>query len=318
MQARWRKAARSLQQRLSPVRAQSLPVAVNARRIYVLPTGLGLFYAGMVLAMTLGALNYANNPALLLALLLAGVGLASALAAHLQLSALVLRSAAATPVAAGQPLQVQLQLEASDGRPRDGLQLRFDSSTLAALASGPAQAMRATADLPSQRRGMQAMPPLTIWTIQPLGLVRAWTRLQPSGSLLVHPAAETDGPALPQSPPSGNSRAVNDSEQDQLRDYRHGDSPGSVAWKASARRGNLLVREATAGASSQLRLDWDSLGGMDNEARIARLAHWVHQADQHDLHWTLHLPAQPAIGPACGPDHRLHCLRALALLPDAH
>ena len=75
-----------LSRKLGRLKRQPLPCAVNARRIYVLPTGVGLFFATLVLVMSLGALNYGNNPALLLALLLAGAGLASALSAHLQLS----------------------------------------------------------------------------------------------------------------------------------------------------------------------------------------------------------------------------------------
>jgi hypothetical protein len=60
-----------------PREAETLPVRFDRRRIYVLPTPFGLFYALLLLTMTLGALNYNNNPALLLALLLAGAGLAS-------------------------------------------------------------------------------------------------------------------------------------------------------------------------------------------------------------------------------------------------
>lgn len=303
-------------QRLNPPPRQLLPIAVAARRIYVLPTGMGMFFAVLVLAMTLGALNYANNPALLLALLLAGIGLASALAAHLQLSGLVLHAAAAAPVAAGEVLSVQLELQASDGRSREGLLLRFDHSAASALATGTAQAMVASTPLPTQRRGRLALPALTLSTTQPLGLVRAWTRLHPRLEVLVHPAAETNGPPLPAAPPAGGNRSSNDSEQAQLRDYRHGDSLASVAWKASARRDSLLVREATAGSQAHWLLDWQALAGQDHEARIRRLAHWVLLADRQGRHWTLQLPAQAAIGPASGLEHRLDCLRALALMPD--
>lgn len=60
-----------------PRRPESLPVALDRRRIYVLPTRFGLFFAALVFTMLLGALNYNNNPALLLALLLGATALAS-------------------------------------------------------------------------------------------------------------------------------------------------------------------------------------------------------------------------------------------------
>ena len=50
-----------------------MPKRLDRHRIYVLPTGFGLFLAALLAVMLLGALNYNNNPALLLALL-AGAG----------------------------------------------------------------------------------------------------------------------------------------------------------------------------------------------------------------------------------------------------
>ena len=49
---------------------EPLPARLDRRRIYVLPTRFGLFYGAALLTMLLGALNYNNNPALLLGLLL--------------------------------------------------------------------------------------------------------------------------------------------------------------------------------------------------------------------------------------------------------
>ena len=69
-----------------PRAPESLPVRLDRRRVYVLPTATGLFFALLLGTMGLGALNYNNNPALLLALLLAGAAQASLLFAHLQLS----------------------------------------------------------------------------------------------------------------------------------------------------------------------------------------------------------------------------------------
>ena len=103
--------------------AEMLPVKLDRRRVYVLPTRFGLFFSALLLAMLLGALNYNNNPALLLALLLATTGLASLMAAHLQLSGLQVDALSAEPVAAGQALQVHMALLAADARTRRGLQL---------------------------------------------------------------------------------------------------------------------------------------------------------------------------------------------------
>ena len=44
----------------------ALPARFDRRRIYVLPTKFGLFFAALLATMGVGALNYNNNPALLL------------------------------------------------------------------------------------------------------------------------------------------------------------------------------------------------------------------------------------------------------------
>lgn len=307
--------ARRWLRRLIPARRRALPCVIENRRIYVLPTGLGLFLAVLVLMMTLGALNYANNPALLLALLVAGAGLASALAAHLQLSGLVVSAVHAAPVAAGQPLQVQIQLEQTTGRARDGLQLHFDDAPPATVTMAPA-GLQATCTLPTQRRGLLPLPPLSLSTTQPLGLVLAFSRLLPHAQCLVHPCAEPNGPPLPIPPAPAGNRSSHLGEDEQLRDYRAGDSRARIAWKASAHRQGLLVRQPTSGGPAPVSLDWQQLGSLGHEARISRLTHWVQLAAHSGVPWQLQLPGQAALGPGSGHDHLQACLRALALMPD--
>ena len=82
-----------------PRTPEALPARLDRRRIYVLPTASGLFFGLLLGAMLLGALNFNNNPALLLALLLAGAAQASLIAAHMQLSGLRIEAVAAEPVA---------------------------------------------------------------------------------------------------------------------------------------------------------------------------------------------------------------------------
>ena len=308
-----------LSRKLGRLKRQPLPCAVNARRIYVLPTGVGLFFATLVLVMSLGALNYGNNPALLLALLLAGAGLASALSAHLQLSGVVVAGIQAAPVRAGEPAQVHIQLEHADPRRREGLRVQWDdgaADTAAPATTADSHQLQAICSLPAVRRGLHPLPPLTLSTTQPLGLVLAWTRLHPHRQYLVYPAAEHNGPPLPTPPSASGNRPDQAGEDDLLRDYRPGDSRARIAWKASAHRQSLLVRQPTGGGPTPLALDWQQLGHLAYEARISRLAHWVELAAHSQRRWSLQLPGQPALGPGSGHDHLQACLRALALMPD--
>lgn len=299
-----------------PRRPETLPQRLDRRRIYVLPTRFGLFVSTVLLAMLLGALNYNNNPALLLALLLAAAAVASTIAAHLQLAGLSLDAVSAEPVAAGQPLRLRLTLSQRQQRNRPGLQLQHEdiqgSTTLP-----PEGRVDAALDLPTTRRGWLDLQRVRISSTQPLGLVRAWAWFWPDQPLLVYPHPEAQGPALPEqgSDPLHSRPDPAGEELHQLRPYRIGDPRRSIAWKHSARRDTLLVREYERPAGVEVVLDWRQLHGLDREARISRLTRWVDLAERQGRRYTLVLPGQPALGPAQGTSHHHLCLRALALMP---
>jgi uncharacterized protein (DUF58 family) len=105
-----------------------------------------------------------------------------------------------------------------------------------------------------------------------------------------------------------------------LRAYRRGDALRWIAWKKSshalASGTGLVSREAAAGRTPDLWLDWDrsaALQGLDAEARLSRLASWVILADrQPGLAYGLKLPGQ-TIECGQGSGHLRTCLDALAV-----
>jgi uncharacterized protein (DUF58 family) len=97
-----------------------------------------------------------------------------------------------------------------------------------------------------------------------------------------------------------------------LRDFRAGDSPRQVAWKAYARGAPLLVREYQGEGALQREFDFDSLQGLDTEARLSQLTRWVVDAHARGESWTLHLPGLPSMS-GSGAEHCAQCLTRLAL-----
>ena len=296
-----------------PRRPEALPVVFDRRRVYVLPTGFGAFFALLLAVMLLGALNYNNNPALLLALLLAGAGNTSLFAAHLQLSGLAVVAVDAEPVAAGAPITLRVHLRADPGRTRRGLRVRLgDAQAQASLVDGAGEARLL---LPTRRRGWLRPGRITLSTTRPLGIARAWAYAWPSEPVLVYPKPEADGPPLPAGAGAAPQARLHPTGDDvhHLRAYRRGDSRRAIAWKPSARHGSLLVREYEQPRGADVVLDWTAVP-LAHEDRIRRLARWVDEAEREGRRYELRLPAQ-AIGPGSGPAHRHACLRALALLP---
>ncbi len=313
-------ASQRLRQRLAsltrPRQPETLPAQLDRRRVYVLPTRFGLFFALTLLVMGLGALNYNNNPALLLVLLLAGAANTSLLIAHLQLSGLQVVAIDALPVAAGTPLELHLHARAAPGRNRRGLLVDcLGSRGTLSLADGHGLA---TLVLPTSRRGWLDPGRMRLSTTRPLGLARAWGYIWPETPLLVYPAPEIQGPPLPEGAGDHAVARLHPAGDDihQLRDYRRGDPRRAIAWKASARHDSLLVREYEQPQGADIRLDWKALDPIGYEARIQRLAGWVDEAERGNRRYQLLLPGQPPIGPSQGAAHRHACLLALAQLPD--
>ena len=267
--------------------------------------------------MLLGALNYNNNPALLLGFLLAAAAQLSLHATHLALSGVRLLSVRGAPVHAGDPAILQLRFDALRARPRSGLILEC-AGTRRVFSLADAEPVDVELALPTTRRGWLQPGRIKLSTTQPLGMARAWSWFWPQAQVLVYPRPEVKSPPLPSHDGPGartRVRAQGD-EPHHLRDYRIGDPPRQVAWKPSARIGKLLVREYEARSDRELRLEWNVLAALPHEARISRLARWVIEADRIGARFALMLPTQ-TLGPAQGHAHRHACLQALALLPTA-
>jgi uncharacterized protein (DUF58 family) len=296
-------------------RAESLPIRLDRRRIYVLPTGFGLAFGGLLFVMLLGALNYGNNPALLLTCLLGAAAGASLFFGFRNLNGLALTQARADETHAGEPFHLHFRF--AHGRARPGLLARRGSIEIAFAV--PADTERdAIMTLTDTRRGWFKPGRVRVWTGYPLGLFRLWSWMHPDVEFLVYPALESPPPPLPAGDGHQGEQlnAGASEEHSGLRDYRSSDPARLIAWKASVRHDSLLVRDAERRAGIALTLTYADLHGLDDEARISRLAAWVVAAEAEQRSYTLQLP-QEAIGPGLGTRQRHECLRALALMPGA-
>lgn len=295
---------------------EPLPIVLDRRRIYVVPTRFGLLFSAVLLVMLLGALNYNNNPALLLTFLLGAASFQSVFQAFRTLHRLQLQVLRADACHAGDNLRIHLNFH-NDARPRHSLRVAAgDAETvfdLDRVGSG-----NVTIEVPAPQRGWQRPGCLRLSSEYPFGLFHVWSWLNPDFTALIYPRLETDVPALPHATAETAQQAVRRSgdELAALRDYRPTDPLRNIAWKASARHDTLLVKEFEQFRGRDLVLDYAALRGLSGEARITRLARWVCMAESAQVRYTLLLPGL-RINPGLGADHRHACLRALALLPGA-
>lgn len=295
-------------------RVDTACVTLNRRRIYILPTRRGLFFALLLLLLLLGSINYALSLGFVLTFLLAGLGHVAMLHTYRNMSGVQISVGAVAPVFAGEPAQFYVSLEAPGPRPAIGLHFKHQAPVWADLLEPGAQSI--AVPLPTTQRGWLHPGRLTIFSNFPLGLFRAWSYVDFGARCLIYPRPlpsrlftrgehDTQGGTLHSQQEGADDFAT-------LRAYRLGDAPRHVAWKASTKSLNLLTKHFVNPSAATLWLDWQALSDADTETRLARLTALLLEAERTQQTYGLRLPGKE-IAPALGTAQRERCLKALAL-----
>ncbi len=116
-----------------------------------------------------------------------------------------------------------------------------------------------------QQRGVYTVGPLVAVTNDPLGFTERETVLAPEFELLVHPRIEhvTDRPLTrryedPPVRPPVSRPWPSGLEFYGMREYRPGDELRRIVWRASAKAGKLMVREAEEGITDAITIILDT------------------------------------------------------------
>lgn len=291
-------------------------IVLVQRRVFILPTRQGLLFAGVIVLMLIGAVNYDLSLGFILAFLLGATGIQSMLHTFRNLANLRIAPGRVQPVFAGEQAQFQIRIANQARLHRYSIGVTSDKKSAVYVEVPPDQEVTATVAVPAIRRGWQRPGRLTLFTFFPVGLFRAWSYADLDMHVLVYPAPAAPGLPLPAAEAGSGDGGAHGHGHDEftgLRPYRPGDSPRHIAWKAVARDDTLLTKQFAGRADAELWLAWDVLpAAMDGEMRIAQLTRWVIDADGAGLSYGLRLPGL-TLPIAGGGAQRNDCLRALAL-----
>jgi uncharacterized protein (DUF58 family) len=291
------------------------PMVLSGRRIYIVPSRLGVAYALMLFAMFLGSMNYANNLALGLTFLLGSMGLVAMHYCQRNLAGVRIASAACEPVFAGQQASFRIALENIAPLPRHELAISNDHGSAAPVRIEAASRSVLEIKMPAPRRGYLTLDQFEILTRYPFGMFRAWAYLNLPVRCIVYPRPSERGvppPPLETDTGGPQDRARGDEDFAGLRGFHPGDSPRHVAWKAYARGQGLQVKVYAGTAVTSHMFDWHRLEGLDLEERLSQLCRWIEDAHSAGHAFGLRLPDNE-VPPNIGPAHRERCLTALAL-----
>ena len=258
-------------------------ITLHSGRTYILPTGVGLVFALMTFAMLLGSMNYNNNMSFALTFILVGLGLISMHQCQRNLVGLELQFAGAEPVFAGQAAIFRIALHNRSAKRRYQLQLYSGDieSDICDLAPGESKIL--TLAIPTNRRGRVHLPRFGMCCTFPFELFRSWAWLYMDLQTLVYPHPAETVPRPPATIAAHGHRqhdARGEEDFAGLREFRDGDSPRHVAWKAYARSGELLSKQFSGADTSSQWFDLDAVMGRDLETKLSILTRWILDADQ--------------------------------------
>lgn len=288
---------------------------LSGRRIYIVPTRLGVAYALMLFAMFLGAMNYANNLALGLTFTLASLGLTAMHYCQRNLAGIILASSTCEPVFVGQVARFRIAAENPSPVTRHEITLANEHSLAAPARLDPTGRAVLEICVPAVRRGRLPLEFFEVVTTHPFGMFRAWASVHMNLHCIVYPrASERTLPPPPLETDTGGAQDSLKGDEDfaGLRGFSPGDSPRRIAWKVYARGQGLQVKVFAGTAVTSHQFDWQALAGLDVEARLSQLCRWIEDAHAAGRAFGLRLPGVE-LPVNVGAAHRERCLTALAL-----
>src|SRR3990167_6341429 len=163
-------------------------VILGRRQLFMLPTRFGLLFALLLAVQLLTAINYGNGLAYALTFLLGALAVVSMLYTHRNLLRLRLSASACAPVFADEIATFRIHLTNDSDTPRFGITVMRDKKEIAGVDIPARGSADVELPVPATQRGRVAIPPVTVTTRFPLGLLYSWSRcVELEQSCLVYP-----------------------------------------------------------------------------------------------------------------------------------
>ena len=238
-------------------------VILGRRQLFMLPTRFGLLFALLLVVQLLTAINYGNGLAYALTFLLGALAVVSMLYTHRNLFRLRLAAGICAPVFAGETAVFRIHLTNDSDTPRFGVTVMHDKKEIAGVDIPARGSADVELPVPATQRGRLAIPPVTVTTRFPLGLLYSWSRrVALEQSCLVYPRPADPTPRRTREQETLEStRGLKAGGDDYIgtREFRPGDSPHHVDWKAVARGEGWHIKQFGGAHQPTAWLDWHAL-----------------------------------------------------------
>lgn len=342
--------ADSALRRLFAARApKSDSATLTLRNVYIFFSREGLLFAVLLIITFIAGINYGNNLVLGLCFYLVSVWLISFHVTFAHISGLKVQLIDVTMAEAGAPVWVTLKLISESRQPRRQLLFGFEQveskgprkktkktdKKNAARANAGAEPQTSllvtrlqgeqTIRLPVQThsRGQLVLPRLTIKTVYPLGIMRAWSYVYFARRAWVYPKPEAFdwqaqyALANEKDLPTGGQYQPGQDDFERLDNYIEGESLARVSWGHVARGQGMFTKHFADPVGHEQTLDYADMPAAHHEQKLAQLAYGVQTLGELGVPFTMQLPQDKSAGAAMGAGDSFvqACLLRLAKAP---
>lgn len=276
-------------------------------RIKQRPTALAWALLGTTACLLLMAMNYQNNIAYLLCSAVFSSALFAVLEARRNMRGITLQLHENPQFFANEIGTCSFICKSSQQRTHYLLQVFTQPESIVYLTHFN-QRKAILVSLGHHQRGCYPLPPLTLRSTYPFGLIRSDITFLLAGEMTVFPQAKGNLP-LP-----GSSHGK-DREHDDFsghRRYQVGDPVQRIDWKIIARNGPALIKQFHQGSGNhEHHFQLQALAHLTQEEALEQLCRWVCVAAEAHIPFSMHLGAV-SLSSDISQAHRDRCLHSLA------
>lgn len=286
-------------------------VSLGLSNVYVFFSRQGLLFGLLLIITFVMGVNYANNLVLGLFFYLFGIWLVGVFYTFVQVSGVQIRLVETSLAKAESLAWITLEISTKSGKPSRQLVMGFESSSdhLTAQDKQTFDTHRHTTitslDKPTlvrlpvcaDKRGRMSLPRLTIQSVYPLGVLRAWSYVYFDSPVFVYPKpvpfdhqhdkkiTSDEGEQMSTTSVAGQN------DFDRLDDYIKGESLARVSWSHVARGAGMLTKRFADPVGRQWCLDYADMPSINHEQKLSELAFAVLELKNSQLAFCLHLPS---------------------------
>ncbi len=295
---------------------------IDRRKLYILPTRVGWYYALVLMALFGIAVKFDNQAAFMMLFILIAVGLIAMVYTHNNVVGLSMNSHPSKSVFLGSHAVFPITLNNDSNKARHAVwMIAGGFHQLTALNAGAQRTVELK--LPAVQRGYLPCEPINLSSLYPIGVFFCWTkRFTSTERCLVYPQPLDLVPFPDDGSNQGKEQAnatirVGAEDYAGMKNYQDGDRLRDIHWPSLAKTNKLVSIQYENHSNSSVNLSWFSLPPtLGVEDRLSQLCYWVVEADKAGQLYQLEMPSH-TIEFNKGMSHYHECLRTLALWGDS-